>query len=111
MPTAVSFSILLRWLPNDVASKLHAYCLMTNHFHLLLRSLEGRLAPGIQYLLGRFTRLINIRLGRDGPLFRGRYASVLIQSDAHLVQACRPAWSRGRKIGVGRALLHIAATA
>jgi putative transposase len=69
--------------------ELHAYCLMTNHFHLLLRSREGQLAAGMQFLSGRFTRLINLRAGRDGPLFRGRYASVLIGSDTHLVQACR----------------------
>jgi putative transposase len=69
--------------------EVHAYCLMTNHFHLLVRSLEGQLAGGMQFLIGRFTRLINLRVGRDGSLFRGRYASVLVGSDAHLVQVCR----------------------
>jgi REP element-mobilizing transposase RayT len=69
--------------------EVHAYCLMTNHFHLLVRSREGRLAEGMQFLSGRFTRLVNLRVGRDGPLFRGRYASVLVDSDVHLVQACR----------------------
>jgi len=62
---------------------------MSNHFHLLIRSAEGRLAEGMQYLAGRFTRLINVRVARDGPLFRGRYASVGIESDAHMVQALR----------------------
>ena len=71
------------------ALEVHAYCLMTNHFHLLLRSLEGNLSAGMQFLSGRFTRLVNLRVGRDGPLFRGRYTSVLIASDAHLVQTCR----------------------
>jgi REP element-mobilizing transposase RayT len=69
--------------------EVHAYCLMTNHFHLLVRSLEGRLANGMQFLIGRFTRLVNLRVGRDGPLFRGRYVSVLVDSDAQLVQTCR----------------------
>jgi REP element-mobilizing transposase RayT len=71
------------------ALEVHAYCLMTNHFHLLLRSLEGNLSGGMQFLSGRFTRMINLRVGRDGPLFRGRYASVPIASDAQLVQTCR----------------------
>jgi putative transposase len=62
---------------------------MTNHFHLLLRSLEGHISAGMQFLAGRFTRLVNVRVGRDGPLFRGRYASVPIKSDAHLAQVCR----------------------
>lgn len=69
--------------------EVHAYCMMTNHFHLLLRSLDGNLASGMQFLAGRFTRLINVRNGRDGPLFRGRYASVPVESDAHVVQVCR----------------------
>jgi putative transposase len=71
------------------ALEVHAYCLMSNHFHLLVRSQEGRLAEGMQHLSGRFTRLVNVRVGRDGPLFRGRYASVGIDGDAHLTQAVR----------------------
>jgi REP element-mobilizing transposase RayT len=71
------------------ALEVHAYCLMTNHYHLLLRSLDGKQSSGMQFLAGRFTRLINVRTGRDGPLFRGRYASVSVESDAHLVQVCR----------------------
>jgi hypothetical protein len=43
----------------------------------------------MQRLSGRFTRLVNVRVGRDGPLFRGRYASVGIDDDAHLTQAVR----------------------
>ena len=71
------------------ALEVHAYCLMTNHFHLLVRSLEGNLSVGMKFLSGRFTRLIDLRVNRDGSLFRGRYTSVLIASDAHLVQTCR----------------------
>jgi len=69
--------------------EVHAYCLMSNHFHLLLLSCEGRLSAGMKFISGRFTRLANVRAGRDGPLFRGRYYSVGITSDAHLVEACR----------------------
>ena len=69
--------------------EVHAYCLMSNHFHLLLLSCEGQLSAGMKFLSGRFTRLTNVRAGRDGPLFRGRYYSVGITSDAHLVEACR----------------------
>jgi putative transposase len=69
--------------------EIHAYCLMTNHFHMLLRSQNGQLAAGMQFLSGRFTRLVNVRAGRDGPLFRSRYASISVASDTHLVQACR----------------------
>ena len=69
--------------------EVHAYCLMSNHFHLLLQSCDGQLSDGMKFLSGRFTRLTNVRAGRDGPLFCGRYYSVGVTSDAHLAEACR----------------------
>jgi REP element-mobilizing transposase RayT len=69
--------------------QLHAYCLLDNHFHLLLFSESGRLSGAMRFLSGRFTQRINYREGRDGPLFRGRFTSVPVQSDAQLVQASR----------------------
>jgi putative transposase len=71
------------------ALEVHAYCLMGNHFHLLLFSLDGRLSEGLKFLSGRFTRLVNKKSGRDGPIFRGRSHSVSAESDAHIVQASR----------------------
>jgi REP element-mobilizing transposase RayT len=56
--------------------QLHAYCLLDNHFHLLLCSESGRLSDAMRFLGGRFTQRINYREGRDGPLFRGRFTSV-----------------------------------
>jgi REP element-mobilizing transposase RayT len=69
--------------------EVHAYCLMGNHYHLLLRSLDGRLADGMRHLSSCFTQTVNYRRGRDGPLFRGRFASVRVSPDAHFVQASR----------------------
>jgi putative transposase len=69
--------------------RVHAYCLLGNHFHLLLFGEAGRLSEGMRFLGGRFTQRINYRHGRDGPLFCGRYASVMVKSDAHLVRASR----------------------
>jgi REP element-mobilizing transposase RayT len=69
--------------------QVHAYCLLGNHFHLLLFSESGLLSGGMRFLLGRFTQRINYRDGRDGPIFRGRFASVTIEGDAHLVRASR----------------------
>ena len=71
------------------ALQVHAYCLMGNHFHLLVLSEMGRLSDGMRFLSGRFTQRLNYRDKRDGPLFRGRFASVLIKSDAHLVCVSR----------------------
>lgn len=68
---------------------LHAYCLMPNHYHLLVESGAGRLSRAMQHLSGRFTQMINYRDGRDGPLFRGRFASVAITRDEQIVNVSR----------------------
>lgn len=69
--------------------EVHAYCLMGNHYHLLLRSRTGRLAAAMQSLSGHYTQATNHHLGRDGPLFRGRYQSVLITTTAQLLMVSR----------------------
>jgi REP element-mobilizing transposase RayT len=69
--------------------EVHAWCLLSNHFHLLLFSEIGRLSDAMRFLGGRFTQRINYRDGRDGPIFRGRFTSVAVKGDAHLVQASR----------------------
>lgn len=69
--------------------EVHAYCLMTNHFHLLLMSKSGRLSDFMRFVVGRFTRLHNLRHMTDGPVFRDRFTSKLIDSDAHLIECLR----------------------
>jgi putative transposase len=66
-----------------------AYCLMTNHFHLVLQIAEAGLSAGMQWLNGTASRATNQRHGRSAHLFRNRFSSVLIESDAHLLVACR----------------------
>jgi putative transposase len=67
----------------------HAYCLMTNHFHLLIETPDGNLARGMRQLNGVYTQLFNKRHQRNGHLFQGRYKSILIQKDSHLLEVCR----------------------
>lgn len=71
------------------AIEVHAYCLMTNHFHLLLMSKSGRLSDFMRFVVGRFTRLHNLRRAADGALFRSRFTSKLIDTDAHLMECLR----------------------
>jgi REP element-mobilizing transposase RayT len=61
-----------------------AYCLMGNHYHLLVRSPGGNLAAAMHYLGIAYTRHANDRIGRDGPLFRGRYHALLVETDPYL---------------------------
>jgi REP-associated tyrosine transposase len=67
----------------------HAYCLMTNHYHLLIETPDGNLALGMRQLNGVYTQLFNKLHGRTGHLFQGRYKAILIQKDSHLLEVCR----------------------
>lgn len=70
----------------DVA--LHAYVLMSNHFHLLLTPGTDDGLPQMMQAIGRrYVRYFNDRQGRSGTLWEGRYRSSLIQSDRYLL-AC-----------------------
>ena len=69
--------------------EVHAYCLMGNHFHLLLHSRTGRLGVAMQSLSRHYTQGTNQHLGRDGPLFRGRFQSVPVVTDAQLLSVSR----------------------
>lgn len=62
-----------------------AYCLMTNHYHLLVRTPEPNLARGMRDLNGVYAQAFNRRHGRDGHLFQGHYRALLIESDEHLL--------------------------
>ncbi len=67
----------------------HAYCLMDNHYHLLIETPDGNLSLGMRQLNGVYTQLFNKRHQRTGHLFQGRYKSILIQKDSHLLAVCR----------------------
>ena len=66
-----------------------AYCLMGNHYHLLLRTEPSTISAAMQHLGSRFTRNTNQRLGRDGPLFRGRFHAIPVTTDEYLLAASR----------------------
>src|SRR5437763_218934 len=58
--------------------QVHAYCLMTNHFHLVLETPQPNLALGMKWLLGTYTQRLNRRHQHWGHLFGGRYKAQLI---------------------------------
>jgi len=64
--------------------EVHAYSLMPNHYHLLLRSPLANLSQGMQHLNGTYTRWLNKRHRWDGPVFRGRFHSQLAHREDHL---------------------------
>jgi REP-associated tyrosine transposase len=62
-----------------------AYCLMGNHYHLLVRTPEATLAPGMQAIQSRFARRFNDRHGRIGHVFGSRYFRRAVESDSHVL--------------------------
>jgi len=84
-----SFLYLLGELLSRFGVETHAYCLMGNHYHLLLRTLRANLSAAMQRLDSLYTSGFNRRHDRDGPLFRGRYRASLIEAEVYLVRAGR----------------------
>lgn len=67
----------------------HAYCLMNNHYHLLIETPLPNLSRGMRQLNGLYTQRYNKRHTRVGHLFQGRFKSVLVEKEAHLLELCR----------------------
>ncbi|MFZ3136090.1 MAG: transposase [Thermodesulfovibrionales bacterium] len=67
----------------------HAYCLMNNHYHLIIETPDGNLSHGMRQLNGVYTQLFNKRHNRVGHIFQGRYNAILIQKESHLLEASR----------------------
>ena len=65
--------------------EIHGYALMPNHYHLLIRSVDGTLSRAMRHLNGVFTQRLNAANGWDGPLFRGRFTSRPVSDDGQLV--------------------------
>ena len=63
--------------------EVHAFCLMTTHFHLLVRSPAGELSDSMRRIQNAYTRHFNRLRRRDGPLIRARYLSKRVDSDAY----------------------------
>lgn len=86
------FEIFLNLL-NTVCSRynwvIHAYCLMDNHYHLLVETPDANLSKGMRQLNGVFTQSINRKHSRVGHLFQGRYKAILVDKDAYLLELCR----------------------
>ena len=67
----------------------HAYCLMDNHYHLLIETPEPNLSRGMRQLNGVYTQRFNARHKKSGHVFQGRFHAVLIEKESHLLEVCR----------------------
>ena len=65
---------------------IHAYCLMSNHYHLLIETPFGNLSRIMGHINGAYTTYFNIKRKRSGHLFQGRYKSILVEVDAYATE-------------------------
>ena len=77
------FLALLAVVVRRGGTEVHAYCLMANHFHLLIRSVDGDISGAMQWVQDRYARRFNVRRERRGPLFEGRFRGKRIHSQAY----------------------------
>jgi REP element-mobilizing transposase RayT len=68
---------------------IHVYCLMNNHYHLLLSTPEGNLAQIMRHINGGYTTWFNKRHNRYGHLFQGRYKAILVDADVYAGELSR----------------------
>ena len=67
----------------------HAWCQMTNHYHLLIETPEANLAQGMRQLNGVYTQRFNRDHARVGHVFQGRYKAILVERDSYLLELAR----------------------
>jgi putative transposase len=62
---------------------IHVFCLMENHYHLLLETPSGNLPQIMRHINGAYTTYFNVKHGRSGHLFQGRYKAILVDIDEY----------------------------
>jgi putative transposase len=67
----------------------HAYCLMGNHYHLLIETPDANLSKGMRQLNGVYTQLFNRSNNRVGHVFQGRYKAILVEKQSYLLELSR----------------------
>ena len=85
----VRFLEILGTVVTDYHWLCHGYCLMSNHYHLVIETLDGNLSKGMRQLNGVYTQASNRRYGRSGHLFQGRYKAILVDKDRYLLELAR----------------------
>jgi putative transposase len=88
----LDYVALLRLLSETVERyswRCHSYCLLPNHYHLLLETPEPNLSRGMLLLNGSYARRFNGRHERVGHVFQGPYRAELVRRDEHLLEVCR----------------------
>ena len=79
----------------------HAYCLMDNHFHIVVETLDGNLSAGMRQLNGVYTQWHNRVHDRVGHVFQGRFKAVVVQRESYLLELARYVVLNPVRAGIG----------
>jgi REP element-mobilizing transposase RayT len=85
------------WPERDPLVKVHGFALMDNHYHLLIETPFGNLSRAMRHIDGVYTQRINRKYGKDGPIMRGRFKSILVDRDSYLLELVRYIHLNGMK--------------
>ncbi len=69
--------------------KCYAYCLMRNHYHILIESADGDISRGMRQLNGVYAQYFNWKHDRVGPLYQGRFKAILVDRENYFLELCR----------------------
>lgn len=69
--------------------RCYAYCLMTNHYHLVVETVDANLSAGMRHVNGVFTQSSNRRHKRIGHVFQGRYSGIVVDPEQYLLPVAR----------------------
>jgi len=84
-----SFLDVLEYVVDRFGWICHAYCLMTNHYHLMIETPQANLSRGMSLLNGMYTQRFNREHERVGHVFQGRFKSIIVDKDAYLLELSR----------------------
>ena len=79
---------------------IHAWCLMSNHYHLIVETPSGNLSQIMQHINGAYTNYFNTKRKRSGHLFQGRYKGILVEADEYALELSRYIHLNPVRIGI-----------
>jgi REP-associated tyrosine transposase len=85
----LAFLEILRRVLERYSWLLYAYCLMSNHYHLVVETPLANVSLGMRQLNGLYARRFNDCHGREGHVFQARFRSILVDNEPYLLEVCR----------------------
>lgn len=82
--------------------KIYAYCLMTNHIHMIIKSEKEVLSKAMQCLMSRYVRYFNKKYKRTGTLVQGRFKSKNIENQKYFLEVCRYVHRNPENAGIAK---------